>query len=484
MNPNYQVIIGLECHAQLATTSKLFCECPIKEGGTPNSRICPVCLGHPGTLPTLNDQAIRLGTRAALATSCTVNRRSVFERKQYFYPDLSKGYQISQYLHPLASNGQLTIINDGNRRRIRINRIHLEEDAGKSIHRDDGTHVDYNRSGTPLAEIVTEPDLRSADEAVQYLKMLHRVLVEAKVTVGNMEKGHFRCDANVSLHKPGTPYGTRTEIKNLNSFRNVAKAIEYEVKRQMKVLEGGGEVVQETRTWKANRTMPMRGKEAAADYRYFPEPDLQPLIVDEAELEEARAFLPALPLDEWILEQDAERHQAFQERHTLDDYVCGVLMASPHLLDFFEATISAGGESKAMANWVQGEVLRRLNDGGSLDECKLVPGQLVILQSLVDKNTVSYRNAKLVFDHLWDNGGTPQSVIDEQKLASVQDTDQLRLLVRAAITNNPKQVRKYLDGNKGLAGFFIGDVMKETRGRADPKLTNRIVGEELDRLSE
>jgi aspartyl-tRNA(Asn)/glutamyl-tRNA(Gln) amidotransferase subunit B len=484
MNPTYDVVIGLECHAQLHTSSKLFCGCPIGEGGEPNSRICPVCLGHPGTLPILNDKAIRLGTRAALATSCTVNRRSVFERKQYFYPDLSKGYQISQYLYPLASDGQLTIISEGARRRVRINRIHLEEDAGKSIHTDDGTHVDYNRSGTPLAEIVTEPDLRSAEEAVQYLKMLHRVLVEAGVTLGDMEKGHFRCDANISIHKPGTPLGTRTEVKNLNSFRNVAKAIEYEVKRQTKVLEGGGTVVQETRTWKANRTMPMRGKEAAADYRYFPEPDLPALIVEEAELHEARTLLPNRPLDEWLLEQDAARHQQFQERHQLDDYVCSVLLANAALLAFFEATIDAGGESRAIANWVQGEVLRRLNDGDSLAEGKLEPAELVILQGLVDADTLSYRSAKRVFDHLWDHGGQAQVVVSELGLASVQDADQIRQFVLTAITNNPTQVSKYLNGNKRLIGFFIGEIMKKTRGRADPKLANRIVGEELDRLSE
>ena len=329
----YQAVIGLECHVQLKTKTKLFCPCPIDGELLPNSRICPICLGHPGTLPTLNAEAIHLGIRAALAISCQLHNVSTFERKQYFYPDLSKGYQISQHHQPLATHGKLTFHTDGELRTIEINRIHLEEDAGKSTYTPTETRVDFNRAGTPLAEIVTEPGLRSSEEAVLCLRMLHRVLVAAGITQGDMERGHLRCDANVSIHRPGEPWGTRTEVKNLNSFRNVARAIQFEIDRQTQVLSAGGTVIQETRTWNGNRTETMRSKGHASDYRYLPEPDLTPLIVTSGDRDRAANALVALPLDDWLIRQDNTRRETLITAHKLDEYVASVLMKMRRFLN-------------------------------------------------------------------------------------------------------------------------------------------------------
>ena len=477
----YQPVIGLEVHVQLDTQTKLFCGCPIIDGAPPNTAVCPVCLGHPGTLPAINAGAVKLALRAAVAVSCTVNPASVFARKQYFYPDLPKGYQISQYDRPLASAGMVHAVVEGESeaRSWRIHRIHMEEDAGKSIHSERGTLLDFNRAGTPLVEIVSEADFRSGAEAVAYLKALHTTMIEAGVTHGDMEKGQFRCDANVSVHKAGEPWGTRAEVKNVNSFRFVAKAIDFEIKRQTALLESGGTVVLETRQWRDNRTVSMRSKEEASDYRYFPEPDLKPLDIGPHEIEEAVGALPGVPLDRWLLDRASHRRDAFQSKYGLDDYPTTVLLAHQGATELFEAAVAAGGESRAMSNWIQGEVMRRLNDGGTLAECGLTGASLVELQSLVDAGNISHSIAKAVFASVWESGGHPAAIVEEQGLASVGDDGLIREIVQKTMAENPRQVEKFKSGNQGLVGFFIGQVMRSTGGQAEPGLTRKIVVEEL-----
>lgn len=476
----YEAIIGLEIHVQLDTKTKMFSADPVVEDGDPNTAVSPINLGHPGTLPTVNTEAVHLALKAALATSCTIHPTSVFARKQYFYADLTKGYQISQYDRPLATGGELHLDVDGQRKVVRIERIHLEEDTGKTTKGPWGTRVDYNRAGTPLIEIVSEADMRTPEEAEAYLRTLHRVLVEAGITKGDLEKGHFRCDVNVSVHEPGTPWGTKVEVKNVNSMRFAAKAVGHEIKRQIKEIGKGHVIRQETRSWQGDKTVLMRVKEGAADYRYFPEPDLPPLRVSPAEIEAARAELPGVPLDLWLAQQDAQRLADFRRTYELDEYTATVLLGDEATRAFFEAAVAAGGASKAMANWVQGDLRRKINDGQALAAAALTPAALVALQGLVDDGTLNDRGAKKVFDTLWDRGGDPHAIVEELGLVKITDPELLRGIVAELIAAHPEQVDKFKAGNRRVVGFFMGQVMKRTQGRADPGVATRLVNEMLE----
>jgi aspartyl-tRNA(Asn)/glutamyl-tRNA(Gln) amidotransferase subunit B len=467
---DWEAIIGLECHAQLHTRTKMFCSCPVVQEAAPNTAICPICMGHPGTLPAVNDQAVKLGIRAALATGCTLHDESIFARKNYFYPDLPKGYQISQFDRPLATGGSVT----AGGRTTRLTRIHLEEDAGKMVHSPEGTVVDWNRAGVPLIEIVSEADLRTAEEAEAYLRMLHRVLVESGICLGDMEKGHFRCDANVSVHRPGTPWGTKVEVKNVNSFRFVAKAIRFEIERQTAVLAGGGVVEQETRTWAQNRTVSLRKKEGSADYRYFPEPDLPPLRLTPHEIAQARAALPGCPMDAYLSGADAARVEGWVARYGLSAYDVGVLLSSEEAAAFFVACVDAGGAPKAMCNLVSAEVLRREGVGA------LQPAALVAAQELLDGGKTTRDGLKRVIEELWAHGGDPAEILTRLGLGAVADTTALDATVATILAAHPGELARYRAGEKGLFGFFMGKLMAATQRRADPATAQRLLRSALD----
>jgi aspartyl-tRNA(Asn)/glutamyl-tRNA(Gln) amidotransferase subunit B len=472
----YEAVIGLEVHCQLLTRSKLFCACPNRFGDPPNSNVCPVCLGLPGALPVLNRHAVTLALRAALATGCRVHETSVFARKNYFYPDLPKGYQISQYERPLATDGQLEL---GDARRVRVQRIHLEEDAGKLLHEGfawsaDKSGVDLNRAGVPLIEIVSAPDLRTPQEAQDYLTRLKAILLYAEVSDGNMEEGSLRCDANVSIRPAGgESLGTRTEIKNLNSFANVRRALQHEIARQTAVLTAGGRVEQETRLWHAERgeTLPMRGKEDAHDYRYFPDPDLPPLRVTPAWIEEVRASLPELP---------GERRRRFAAEYGLPDYDAGVLTASRRVADYFEAAAKAGGNAKAVSNWVMTEVLRKLKDAdGDVAACPVPPSDLGALVKLIDAGTISGRIAKDVFETMWARGESPEAIVEREGLRQVSDEAAIERAVADVVAASPEQVASYRAGKAAALGWFVGQVMKRMGGKANPQVVNKLVRQAL-----
>ena len=476
----YEPVIGLEVHCQLLTKTKLFCACANEFGGEPNTKVCPVCLGLPGALPVLSQKAVTLAMRAALATHCTVQETSVFARKNYFYPDLPKGYQISQYERPLATEGYVEIPSAGGFRRVRIHRIHMEEDAGKLLHEGfpwsaEKSGIDFNRSGIPLIEIVSHPDLHTAEEAHDYLTALKAVLLYAEVSDGNMEEGSLRCDANVSVRKRGTEaLGTRAEIKNLNSFRNVARAIEHEVARQIALIESGGRVVQETRLWNAdkNQTASMRSKEEAHDYRYFPEPDLPPLVVSPAWIEEVRASLPELP---------ASRRRRFASDYGLSGYDAGVLTLSREVADYFEAVAGASANPKASSNWVTNEVLRKLKeDDRPLAECRVRPASLAGLIRLIDAGTVSGKIAKDVFETMWTTGDEPSAIVEREGLVQVSDEGALEAAVAAVLAASPDQVAAYRKGKAATFGWFVGQVMKKTGGKANPGIVNALLKKALD----
>ncbi len=476
LGPGYEAVIGLEVHCQLLTRSKLFCACPNRFGDPPNTHVCPVCLGLPGALPVLNRHAVTLALRAALATGCRVHEISVFARKNYFYPDLPKGYQISQYERPLATDGQLEI---GAGRRIRIQRIHMEEDAGKLLHEGyawsaEKSGVDLNRAGVPLVEIVSSPDLRTPDEAFEYLTALKAILLYAEVSDGNMEEGSLRCDANVSIRPAGSEaLGTRAEIKNLNSFANLRRALRHEIARQSTVLAAGGTLEQETRLWQADRgeTLPMRGKEDAHDYRYFPDPDLPPLRVTPGWIEESRAALPELP---------AARRRRFAAEYALPDYDAGVLTASRDVADYFEAAVAAGADAKLVSNWVMTEVLRKLKEtGAGAANCPVTPAALGRLLQLIDAGTISGNIAKHVFDRIWTSGETPEAIVEREGLRQVSDEATIERVVADVITGSPDQVRSYRSGKTAAQGWFVGQVMKRMGGKANPKLVNRLVKQAL-----
>lgn len=476
---NYQAVIGLEVHVQLKTNTKIFCGCSTQFGSAPNSQTCPVCLGMPGALPVLNKKVVEFAIKAGLATNCRIAPRSVFARKNYFYPDLPKGYQISQYELPICEHGHLDIDGEGWEKRIGITRIHMEEDAGKLVHSDipglgSGSGVDLNRACTPLLEIVSEPDIRTADEAVAYLKKLHQIVVYLGICDGNMEEGSFRCDANVSVMPVGsTTFGTRTETKNVNSFRFVKQAIEHEIERQIEVIEDGGKIVQETRLFDPNtgETRSMRGKEDAHDYRYFPDPDLVPLVISNDWIEDTRLGLPELP------EAKIARYQA---ELGLTAYDADVLSATRELAEYFEAVVVAGASAKTAANWIMGEVSRRLNDNGlAIAACPVIPALLADLLALIEKGTISGKIAKTVFDAMWQTGKTPAAIVEEQGLVQVSDTGEIERVIDEIMAANMGQVEEYRGGKEKVFGFFVGQVMRASKGKANPAVVNDLLLQKL-----
>ena len=478
----WETIIGLEIHAQLSTESKIFCGCATRFGDEPNDNTCPVCLGLPGALPVLNRRAIELGARAALALGLKINRTSIFARKNYFYPDLPKGYQISQYDQPFSANGELEIMtaerDDAGRpmewrpKKIQITRLHLEEDAGKNVHEglpdvDKYSYIDLNRAGVPLAEIVTEPDFRSSWEAYDYVNHVRRSLQWVGASEADMEKGNLRCEANVSVRRVGDEtFGTKVELKNLNSVRFMQRAIEFEVARHIKTLESGGKLTQETRLWddKALETRVMRSKEDAHDYRYFPEPDLAPLIVTEEFIERVRGEMPELP--------EARRNR-FMEQYSLSFADASQLVSDRSLADYYEATAEASGNPRAAANWIRSELLRELEAGNlSAAESPVVANELGVLIRLIDEEKISGKQGKDVLVEMFKTGKGAEAVVQERGLVQVSDTGEIDSLIDEVIAANPDQVANYRSGKETLFGFFVGQVIKASKGKANPKIVN------------
>ncbi len=477
----YESVIGLEVHAQLLTESKIFCGCSTRFGASPNHQTCPVCLGLPGVLPVLNRKVVDFALRTALATHCTIAPLSRWARKNYFYPDLPKGYQISMYESPIAEHGYVEITDHGQARKIRLTRIHMEEDAGKSLHDAEAgaSLVDLNRTGVPLLEIVSEPDIRSATEAGKYLRSLRTLLQYIEVCDGNMEEGSLRCDANVSIRPPGqAEFGTRAEIKNLNSFRAVEKALEYEIQRQTEVVDAGGRVGQETRLWDADRgiTRSLRSKEFAHDYRYFPDPDLLPLIVDRVWVERAQADLPELP---------AARRARFMSDYGLPTYDAEVLTARKDVADYFEASLRASPAApKAVSNWVMDGVLRfikeeKLDTALTIETWPCPPEHLGALIGLIQDHTISTTIAKTVYEDMRQTGRPPEEIIEAKGLRQVSDTDTLQAAIAEVLTSNPDKVAAYRGGKEKLLGFFVGQVMRATQGKANPQRINLLLRHQL-----
>ncbi len=469
-------VIGLEVHAQLRTRSKIFCGCSTAFGAAPNTHTCPVCLGMPGVLPVLNRKVVDYALRMALATSCEINRTSRFARKNYFYPDLPKGYQISQYELPLAHHGRIEIEVDGAPETIGITRIHMEEDAGKLLHDPHGacSRVDLNRTGVPLIEIVSEPDLRSPEAAGAYLRALHAILRYLEICDGNMEEGSFRCDANVSLRPRGqTALGTRTELKNLNSFRHVEKALYFEIDRQTAIIQDGGQVVQETRLWNPDTqaTTSMRGKEEAHDYRYFPDPDLLALVIDDAWLDTVRASLPELP---------EARRTRFRQAYALPSQDAALLTGSRVLADYFEACLAILPQPKLVSNWIMGPLLAWLNTSGQTIEAPpLTPVQLAELLQLVSDDSISSSAAKTVFEEMAQSGRSAAAIVKEKNLAQVRDSSAIEALVEQILAQHVAEAEGYRSGKTKLFGFLVGQVMKASRGKADPQIVNTVLRRKL-----
>ena len=468
----YEPVIGLEVHAQLLTESKIFCTCSTVFGAEPNSHTCPICMGMPGVLPVLNRKVVEYAMKMAVATNCRINEACTFARKNYFYPDLPKGYQISQYAQPLAEHGYVDIEEDRGKKRIGITRIHMEEDAGKMIHDEHlpSSYVDLNRTGVPLIEIVSEPDMRSAEESSAYLKRLHEILVYLEICDGNMEEGSFRCDANVSIRPMGeTTFGTRTELKNMNSFRNVQRGLEYEIKRQQYILESGQAVIQETRLWDDAQgvTISMRGKEEAHDYRYFPDPDLVPIITDEAWIEKVRSSLPELPL---------EKRERFIRDYQLPSYDAGVLTSSRALADYFEDVARLSGKPKAASNWVMGDILRFLNEEKrDIKECPILPQSLAEMIKLIEDGTISGKMAKDIIEEMYSTGKPPKTIIEEKGMIQITDEAAITKIIADVLAANTAQVEQYREGKEKLFGYFVGQVMKATQGKASPQLINDLL---------
>ncbi len=480
----YEVVIGLEVHVQLLTRSKLFCGCSTRFGDPPNTNTCPVCLGLPGALPVLNRDAVTMVMKAALALNCVINPQSRFARKNYFYPDLPKGYQISQYDEPLAEDGWLEIEAGGSRKRIGITRVHLEEDAGKSLHEgfpdsDRASYIDLNRSGTPLMEIVTEPDLRSPEDAHEFLTRLKTIMLYLEVSDCNMEEGSLRCDANASVRRAGSAVlGTKTEVKNLNSFRFLQRALAYESERQIELLENGQEVVQETRLWdsREQKTYGMRSKEFAHDYRYFPEPDLLPLVITADWKEEARSQMPELP--------DA-RKQRFTRDYALADYDAAQLTSSKALAGYYEEVVKAGAEPKQAANWTLTELLHLLKESKREIAASPVPAaSLAELLRLIAEDAISGKMGKEVLAEMFNSGKSAPNVMAEKGLKQMSDPEEITAAAREIIAANPKQTGQYRSGKAATLGWFVGQVMKTTRGQANPQVVQEILKKELSAVKE
>jgi aspartyl-tRNA(Asn)/glutamyl-tRNA(Gln) amidotransferase subunit B len=472
----FETVIGVEVHAQLRTNSKMFCGCGTTFGLSANSQTCPVCLGLPGSLPVINRTAVEMAVRAGLALNCTIAPNNRFARKNYFYPDLPKGYQISQYESPICQHGWIEIRDGSGTKQIRIRRAHLEEDAGKNIHETgtSGSRVDLNRAGTPLLEIVTEPDMRTADEVVAYLKGLREILMYLDVCDGNMEEGSFRCEPNLSLRPSGQKeFGTKVELKNINSFKYVKDAVEYEIKRQTKVLNEGGKICQETRLWNIERgeTAVMRSKEEAHDYRYFPDPDLVPLKLDDEWIEEFRANLPELP---------AVRTKRFVLDYGLPEYDATILTASKGMADYFEVCAKQFNQPKTVSNWVMGELMRELNNSGTaISASPITPERLVSLLQMVDKGTISLKVAREIFPELYSSAKTPEQIVQEKGLTQVSDEGALAKIIEEVLSKNPGQVAQFKEGKQQVLGFLVGQVMKASGGKANPGKVNELLKKKL-----
>lgn len=478
----YEAVIGLEVHAQMLTETKIFCRCSTKFGSEPNTQTCPVCIGMPGVLPVLNKKALEFTIKTGLAMNCAISSYSRFARKNYFYPDLPKGYQISQYELPICEKGHVEIVVDGVIKKIGITRIHMEEDAGKNIHESalpkagggNYSFVDLNRTGVPLMEIVSEPDITRPGEAVEYMKKLRAILRYLGVCDGNMEQGSLRCDANVSVRPVGQEgFGVKAEIKNLNSFKFVEKALEYEIERQIKILKEGGKIIQETRLWNAERGMTesMRTKEEAHDYRYFPEPDLVPIMTDRQWIDEIKKSLPELP--------DAKRER-FVSEHRLPEYDADLMTSEKSLADWFEEAVHLGGQPKAVSNWIMSDLMRLLNtENKSIEESPIKPKQLVDMLRLIENATISGKIAKTVFEEMYKTGRDPESIVKEKGLVQISDAGEIEKIVDDVIVKNPKEVARYRSGEEKLLGFFVGHVMKLTKGKANPQLVNELLKKKL-----
>lgn len=476
MNTKYEAVIGLEVHAQLSTESKAFCGCSTKFGVDPNSNVCPVCLGHPGVLPVLNKKVVEFTVLMGLATNCKINQQSIFARKNYFYPDLPKGYQISQYEEPICENGFIEIkTKDGYLKKIGITRIHMEEDAGKSIHTSTNySLVDVNRCGVPLIEIVSEPDIRTPEEAYLYLSKIKQIVQYLEICDANMEEGSLRCDANVSVRLKGEKnFGVKTEIKNMNSFRNVERAIEYEIKRQIELIEEGEKIIQQTLLWDAdlNEAFPMRSKEEAHDYRYFPDPDLLPVIVDNKWKLEIEKNLPELP---------DSKLQRFITNYSLSQYDAQILTQTKQLANYFEEAVSVSNESKMTSNWITGEVMAVINDKKiDISDFPISPVNLGKLINLINNATISGKIAKEVFAEMLENDLDPEEIVKSKNLVQISDTSEIETIIDKVISENLTQVEEFKSGKEKVFGFFVGQVMKETKGKANPKIVNEILRKKL-----
>jgi len=472
MNTKYEAVIGLEVHAQLLTNSKIFCGCSTKFGNDANNNTCPVCLGHPGVLPVLNKKVVEYTVLMGLATNCTINENSIFARKNYFYPDLPKGYQISQYEEPICEHGFIDVNpKDGSSKKIGITRIHMEEDAGKSIHDTSSfTLVDVNRCGVPLMEIVSEPDIHTAEEAYLYLSKIKQIVQYLGICDGNMEEGSLRCDANISVRLKGeTELGTKTEIKNMNSFRNVERAIEYEIKRQIELIEDGERIVQQTLLWNAdkNEAYPMRSKEEAHDYRYFPDPDLLPVIVDKDWKDEIAQSLPELP---------DFKIKRFVADYSLPLYDSEVLTQTKSLADYYEQVVTVTDEYKIASNWIIGDVLAAINDKKiEISEFPVTPLNLGKLINLIKDRTISGKIAKEIFPIMLENNSDPEQIVKEKNLVQISDSSEIEAIIKKIVDANLNQVAEYHSGKEKVFGFFVGQIMKESKGKANPKLVNDIL---------
>lgn len=478
----YKSVIGIEIHAQLSTKSKIFCSCSTEFGNEPNTQICPICAGYPGVLPVLNKKVVEYAVKMGLVTNCSIREVSRFARKNYFYPDLPKGYQITQYEEPLCSNGYLIVKDsEGKDKKIGITRIHIEEDSGKSIHAEEwiskeDSFVELNRAGVPLIEIVSEPDMSTPEEAVQYLTKLRQLLRYVGVSHADMEKGHMRCDANVSIMPiDADEFGTPTEIKNLNSFRALERALNYEIERQSEILDNRGKIVRETMAWDVNnqRTLPMRSKEAAHDYRYFPEPDLVYLHVDEKWKNEIKDQIPELP---------DVKSLRFKKEYQIPDYDIEVLISSQELADYYEETARLSGNFKLASNWIMSEILKILNDEKiDITEVSITPKNLSELIKLIDNKTISGKIAKKVFAKMMETNESPKKIVEKEGLLQITDEDKIREEVKKILNANSEEVERYRNGETKLLGFFVGQLMKATKGKANPKSANKLIREELSK---